>query len=537
MSTAPSAFRLRWSRSALPQLLALVLLLAGAPAQGRERLVVWGLSTQSEWDRGTQVVTEEFERRYGVEIETFSPGDFGEQKALTAIAGGTPPDVLPLGVYTRDWLARGALQPLDAFIARDRDQPDGIHLEDYYPASLDHVTIDGKVYAIPDWAFAFGLYYNRALFAEAGLVDVAGQPKPPATWEEWYRDNQLLTRRDEQGRLTRVGSYPSGYAPSLYTLPELAWEFLKWYASAEAQELKVRETIAFTRNRGMPFTPFTLANRRLNQRIAQQYVLHNPLFPEKTRRIYAAFLDILDRATYRLPVNLPAGRLLDDELNRVFEAAVQHRQAPQQALNLAQARVQQALDLYRQEETLPLVPWSQLLLVGGLLGGGLLLWLGLKLRGCLRQLGGQRQKEALAGLLFVLPWGVGFVLLMAGPILWSLVLSFTRYSVLKPARWVGLENYVSLFTDDPLFWKSLGNTCFIMLGIPLGMGWGWAWPCCCSAPCGAWPCIAPSITCPPLSQMGLLRGGKPRQPVDMNRTLALIHMRERAHKLPAVFSV
>ena len=41
------------------------LILAATPIFAKERLVVWGLSTQSEWDRGTQVITEIFEKRHG----------------------------------------------------------------------------------------------------------------------------------------------------------------------------------------------------------------------------------------------------------------------------------------------------------------------------------------------------------------------------------------------------------------------------------------------------------------------------------------
>jgi multiple sugar transport system permease protein len=51
----------------------------------------------------------------------------------------------------------------------------------------------------------------------------------------------------------------------------------------------------------------------------------------------------------------------------------------------------------------------------------------------------------------------------------SIALSFTRYSVLRAPRWVGLDNYLELVTEDPLFWKSLGNTMFMMIGVPLGL--------------------------------------------------------------------
>jgi multiple sugar transport system permease protein len=80
--------------------------------------------------------------------------------------------------------------------------------------------------------------------------------------------------------------------------------------------------------------------------------------------------------------------------------------------------------------------------------------------------------ESIAGFAFVSPWLLGLLLLTAGPILVSVVYSFCRYDVVHPAEFVGLDNYIRLFSDDPLFWKSLGNTAFMMLGVPLGMAVG-----------------------------------------------------------------
>ena len=82
--------------------------------------------------------------------------------------------------------------------------------------------------------------------------------------------------------------------------------------------------------------------------------------------------------------------------------------------------------------------------------------------------------ESIAGFAFVSPWLVGLLVLTAGPILVSIVYSFCRYDVLHPAEFVGLDNYRLLFTDDPLFWKSLANTAFMMIGVPVGMAIGLA---------------------------------------------------------------
>ncbi len=77
-------------------------------------------------------------------------------------------------------------------------------------------------------------------------------------------------------------------------------------------------------------------------------------------------------------------------------------------------------------------------------------------------------KRRRLGLLFVSPWLIGFLAFTLYPFLASIYYSFTDYSVLTLPEFVGFSNYKTLFTDDPLFWKSLGNTFyFAAISIPL----------------------------------------------------------------------
>ncbi len=71
-----------------------------------------------------------------------------------------------------------------------------------------------------------------------------------------------------------------------------------------------------------------------------------------------------------------------------------------------------------------------------------------------------RQLENRAAHLFLLPWFVGLIAITLGPVLVSLYLSFTRYNILKPPRWVSLENYIYMFTEDPDFWPAVKVTFF-----------------------------------------------------------------------------
>jgi multiple sugar transport system permease protein len=82
-------------------------------------------------------------------------------------------------------------------------------------------------------------------------------------------------------------------------------------------------------------------------------------------------------------------------------------------------------------------------------------------------------EEARAGLVFVSPFIFGFIVFTAGPLLYSLYLSFTSYDVLNPPEWVGLANFARMQTD-PRFGKTLYNTLYfaglyIPLAIPLAL--------------------------------------------------------------------
>ncbi|MCB0065034.1 MAG: sugar ABC transporter permease [Caldilineaceae bacterium] len=69
--------------------------------------------------------------------------------------------------------------------------------------------------------------------------------------------------------------------------------------------------------------------------------------------------------------------------------------------------------------------------------------------------------------IFILPWLIGFVLFTAGPMLGSLYISFTRWEIVTPSTWVGLDQYRRLFADDR-FYLSLWNTAYyVFLGVPL----------------------------------------------------------------------
>ena len=72
-------------------------------------------------------------------------------------------------------------------------------------------------------------------------------------------------------------------------------------------------------------------------------------------------------------------------------------------------------------------------------------------------------RSALWGYAFALPWILGLIVFWGGPIIASFYLSFTQYDTGREAIFVGFENYIKAFTNDQLFWPSLGRTFYFTL--------------------------------------------------------------------------
>ncbi len=82
----------------------------------------------------------------------------------------------------------------------------------------------------------------------------------------------------------------------------------------------------------------------------------------------------------------------------------------------------------------------------------------------------QRRREALAGVMFVSPWIFSLLVFTAYPVLATFYLSLTNYDVISSPQWVGFQNYQNMFTADPDFWRSVGNTAYYTLvSVPLGL--------------------------------------------------------------------
>jgi multiple sugar transport system substrate-binding protein len=145
------------------------------------------------------------------DFETANPGihvkvvgGTNDDKIVAAIRGGNAPDVAQS--FSSD--NTGAFCPSGAWIdLASYMNKDGIKDTIFPKAPRDYTQFQGKRCALPMLADTYGLYYNKTLFAKAGIKS------PPKTISELNADAKKLTQKDSSGKLTVVGfnPFPSWY--------------------------------------------------------------------------------------------------------------------------------------------------------------------------------------------------------------------------------------------------------------------------------------------------------------------------------------
>ncbi len=86
-----------------------------------------------------------------------------------------------------------------------------------------------------------------------------------------------------------------------------------------------------------------------------------------------------------------------------------------------------------------------------------------------RRSGPLQRRETLAALAFISPWIVGFLIFTAGPMVASLGLSLSKYDILNPPKFIGLDNYRQLFSDPRLLISLMNSFYYAALHVPLSI--------------------------------------------------------------------
>src|SRR6185437_14169835 len=134
----------------------------------------------------------EFERthpRIHVDVQQL-PWTAAHEKLLTAFAGDATPDLCQLGnTWIPEFVALGALQPLDAPIARSSVDP-----HDFFAGIWDTNVVGGRVYGVPWYVDTRLLFYRRDILGAAGIS------APPVSWSEWLHTLAAVQAQAPPGR-------------------------------------------------------------------------------------------------------------------------------------------------------------------------------------------------------------------------------------------------------------------------------------------------------------------------------------------------
>jgi multiple sugar transport system substrate-binding protein len=167
-------------------------------------------------------VVDEFRRRHpDIKVRPVLSGPGVMQQLSTFCAGGKCPDVLMAWELTYAELAdRGVLLDLNTFLARDVAFDTELKSDSIGPL-YETFTYNGGQYAFPEQWSGNYLFYNKRLFAEAGV-----RP-PPTTWEQPWSFTEFLdtaaalTKRNGSGRVTHwgfVNTWFSYYSAGLFAI-------------------------------------------------------------------------------------------------------------------------------------------------------------------------------------------------------------------------------------------------------------------------------------------------------------------------------
>jgi ABC-type glycerol-3-phosphate transport system substrate-binding protein len=166
---------------------------------------------------------------------TWQLGEYDDStKTMAALAAGAPPPVSFLGRWQHpDLAARNAILVLDDFVANLST----FQWDNLWKRLQGEALFRGKKYVIPYTTDTRALFYNKAVMADAGL----DPEQPPTTWEALHQMALKVVKKDDAGRLDRVGFTPTFGNPPVFVL---FFTLLWCTGGSEVNEDRTKATVA-----------------------------------------------------------------------------------------------------------------------------------------------------------------------------------------------------------------------------------------------------------------------------------------------------
>jgi raffinose/stachyose/melibiose transport system substrate-binding protein len=157
---------------------------AGADTDGDEQTTIewWHIQTQDPTRGVWQDLADQFEAEHpGVKIEINVQNDPEFKTGLDARAqAGDMPDLF------QTWGGGVLANQVDAGLVQDLTEPTSEWIDTLAAGAVAGLQIDGQQYGVPYDSGLVGVWYNKALFAQAGITET------PLTWDEFLGDVEAL---------------------------------------------------------------------------------------------------------------------------------------------------------------------------------------------------------------------------------------------------------------------------------------------------------------------------------------------------------
>ncbi|MBW7882571.1 MAG: extracellular solute-binding protein [Caldilineaceae bacterium] len=181
---------------------------AQAPAAATVNLQFWSEGAH-EWAEEQIALYMEQNPAVTVEYVTFKSQEM-TPKLLTASAAGTAPNLTRQDRFrVAGWAGRGGAEPLTAYMEQYSVDPSV-----FWPATWEECQWQGVTYAIPFNTDGRYVFWNKDIFAAAGLDPET--PPPTHDWEAMIDLAVSLTQRESDGVVNVMGFIPSQVLSNAY---------------------------------------------------------------------------------------------------------------------------------------------------------------------------------------------------------------------------------------------------------------------------------------------------------------------------------
>ncbi|MFO1176070.1 MAG: sugar ABC transporter substrate-binding protein [Paracoccaceae bacterium] len=209
------------TRTLAPAILAAIFAAGWASAEDKVlRFATWDSDENLAIE---QAIAKKFEEAHpGVKVQVEAYGDGFDQKLTAAMGAGSPPDVMYMWNFPS---YKDSLLPLDDLIAKDAAE---LNLADIPQGLQNTAKIDGKTYGLPVGFTTHVVFYNKDMFAAAGVPE----PKAGWTWDDLRADAAKFRNKDQ-----KVYGFAVDAKPDPYDFEQFLWSDGTKYISDDGKTL------------------------------------------------------------------------------------------------------------------------------------------------------------------------------------------------------------------------------------------------------------------------------------------------------------